>query len=557
MEKRFFLAVLLTGVVVVLSPSLLPRSKAPSSAPSAASVVDDYTAPIAGPSGKAGLGQAAPGAIPVATPVNSGVEVARGVSAESVSVRIPNMSTYLFSTRGAGLLSVQADSYPAYNGHGGQVTLKHGRKPLLRFRVVAAGDTIALDRAIFAAEQRSAADGTRMVTFTGSIDAVSATIRYQFASDNYLATTSVAVQGAPNPAYLLVDLPSGFDTQEADSAGDTRLLAYAVKPLARGARGTAFASLDSGQRKLEPGPLLWAVAKSKYFLVGLLVPSGGKPFAEAHLEGGVRTRKFATDGLATVVMPLENGATSFELYAGPQSWKRLHALGREFETANPYGGWLQPLVQPFSTIVMRVLLWMKTFLGLGYGWVLVIFGAAVRLLMWPLNQSAMRTSLRMQRIQPELLEVQKKYKNDPQKQQQEIMRVYKEHGMSPFSAFSGCLPALIPMPVLMTLYFVFQNTIEFRGVPFLWLHDISLHDPYYILPLVMGGTMFVLSWIGMRNMPPNPQSKMISYMLPVMLVVFLIQQAAGLSLYYTVQNIAALPQQWLIANERAKSKRTT
>jgi membrane protein insertase Oxa1/YidC/SpoIIIJ len=72
----------------------------------------------------------------------------------------------------------------------------------------------------------------------------------------------------------------------------------------------------------------------------------------------------------------------------------------------------------------------------------------------------------------------------------------------------------------------------------------------------MGASMFVLSWIGMRNMPPNPQSKMISYMLPVMLTVFLLQSAAGLSLYYTVQNIAALPQQWLIANERAKAKRT-
>jgi YidC/Oxa1 family membrane protein insertase len=228
-------------------------------------------------------------------------------------------------------------------------------------------------------------------------------------------------------------------------------------------------------------------------------------------------------------------------------------MGREFETANPYGGFLQPVVQPFSTIVMRMLLWMKKSINLNYGWVLVIFGVVIRLIMWPLNQSAMRTSLKMQRIQPELQDVQTKFKNDPQKQQAEIMRVYKEHGMSPFSAFSGCLPALIPMPILMSLFFVFQNTIEFRGVPFLWLHDISLHDPLYILPLAMGASMFLMSWIGMRNMPPNPQTKMMSYLFPVMLTVALINSAAGLSLYYTVQNLAALPQQWLIANERAKS----
>jgi YidC/Oxa1 family membrane protein insertase len=452
---------------------------------------------------------------------------------------------------------VKADSYPALNGQAGPVVLRHGSEPLLRFRVLSGGDTIALDRTTFRAAPGRSADGSETVTFTSTGSGVSTTIRYQFSRDNYLSLASVALSAVKSPAFLLVDLPSGFDTQEADSSGDMRLLAYATKPVTRGAHGTPFASLDSGERKLEPGPLSWAVAKSKYFLVGLLVPEGGTPFAEARLEGGARTRKVATNGSATVVIPLENGSATFEVYAGPQSWQRLHKLARDFETANPYGGWLQPIVQPFSTIVMRVLLWMKATLSLPYGWVLVIFGVAVRLLMWPLNQSAMRTSLRMQRIQPELAEVQKKYKSDPQKQQQEIMRVYKEHGMSPFSAFSGCLPALIPMPVLMALFFVFQNTIEFRGVPFLWLHDISLHDPFYILPLVMGASMFVLSWIGMRNMPPNPQSKMISYMLPVMLTVFLLQSAAGLSLYYTVQNIAALPQQWLIANERAKSKRAT
>jgi len=117
----------------------------------------------------------------------------------------------------------------------------------------------------------------------------------------------------------------------------------------------------------------------------------------------------------------------------------------------------------------------------------------------------------------------------------------------------GCLPALIPMPVLLTLIFVFQNTIEFRGVPFLWLNDMSAKDPYYIAPLLMGATTFLLSWIGMRNVPPNPQTKMMLYMLPVMMTMFLVNLAGGLNLYYVVQNLAALPQQWLIANERAKN----
>ena len=169
----------------------------------------------------------------------------------------------------------------------------------------------------------------------------------------------------------------------------------------------------------------------------------------------------------------------------------------------------------------------------------------------------MRASLKMQAVQPELQAAQQKYKNDPPKLQAEMMRIYKAHDMSPFSTLSGCLPAIIPMPVLFALFFVFRNTIEFRGVPFLWLPDISLHDPYYILPLLMGVSMFVLSWIGMRGAPPNPQAKMMMYMFPVIMTVSLWKFASGLNLYYTVQNLAALPQQWLIARERQKTAPVT
>ena len=217
---------------------------------------------------------------------------------------------------------------------------------------------------------------------------------------------------------------------------------------------------------------------------------------------------------------------------------------------NPYGGWLHGVVQPFATIVMRLLLWIRHTLNVGYGWVLVIFGVAVRLLLWPLNQNAMRSSMKLQRIQPELAEVQKKYARDPEKQRDAMLKLYQEHGMSPFTPVLGCLPMLLPMPILFALYFVFQNTIELRGVSFLWMPDLSLRDPLFITPLFMGISMFVLSWIGMRGMPPSPQSKMMSYVMPVMFTALFWNFASGLNLYYAVQNVAALPQQWLLARER-------
>lgn len=544
MDKRLPLAAALIIVVLFGVPLLFPHPPAPPR--TAANAKADSVAAPARPAPDAPVVHAvpvAPAAVPPAAKADTVVDQTQ-------------VTTTWFSSVGAAPLAIQIDSFASLNGKGGRVMLKHGHDPLLRFRVITPADTIDFDRMAFTSAKSAGANGASIVTFTGSNGKEQATIRYAFASDNYLSTISVDVAGAASPAFLLVDLPGGFDTQEADTVGDMRALAYSVKPVNQGARATAFTKLDSGEKKLEPGPLSWVVAKSKYFLVGLLQPVGGVPFAEAHLEGGPRTRKEATNASATAVMPLVNGHAAFEMYAGPQSWKRLHAIGREFETANPYGGWLQPVVQPFSTIVMATLLWMKKTLNFSYGWVLVIFGIAVRLLMWPLNQGAMRTSIKMQRVQPELTEVQKKYKSDPAKQQAEIMRVYKEHDMSPFSAFSGCLPMLIPMPVFFALFFVFQNTIEFRNVPFLWMHDISLHDPYYILPILMGLSMLLVSWIGMRNSPPNPQAKMMMYLMPGMFVLILFNTAAGLSIYYLTQNIASLPQQWLIANERAKAKQT-
>jgi YidC/Oxa1 family membrane protein insertase len=230
----------------------------------------------------------------------------------------------------------------------------------------------------------------------------------------------------------------------------------------------------------------------------------------------------------------------------------LQKLGHGIVNANPYGGWLRGIVQPVSGLVMRTLLWLHRTLRLDYGWVLVAFAVTIRVLLWPLNQRAMRSNLKMQRIQPQLQELQKRYKTQPEKQQAEMMKLYKEHDMSPFSMFGGCLPLLLPWPVFIALFFVFQNTIEFRGVPFMWMHDISLKDPFFVLPVLLAVSVFLLSWIGMRGAPDNPQAKMMAYVSPLMMFVFFFNIAGGLNLYYLVQNLVSLPQQWLIARERAK-----
>jgi len=478
-----------------------------------------------------------------------------GVSAqpETTSVSL-KLADYTFSNTGAVPISVDLKSYKALDGLKQNVTLRSKSPQLISYRLFLPGDTVNLGQVRFQVDTSR----PNTVTFQTNTHGADIVIRYTFAPDSYLVRVSGEVRHPnANSGFIAVEMPTSLRSAEADSLDDQQHLAYAVKPQRADARGIPFSKLDPGERRLESGPITWVAAKNKYFIVGALIPNGGTPFAEVGITGGPRIGRRATQASAVAVEPIRNGTFSFELYTGPQEWRRLLALGRGFENSNPYGGFLQGVVQPFATIVMRILLWMRATLNLSYGWVLVIFGVAVRLLLWPLNQKAMRTSMKMSRLQPELAEIQKRYKADPQRMQSEIMRVYRDHGMSPFSSLSGCLPMLLPMPILFALFFVFQNTIEFRGVPFLWLADISLKDPYFIVPIVMGLSMFILSIIGMRNSPPNPQAKMMAYVLPVMMTVFFLNLASGLNLYYAVQNLTAIPQQWLIANERAKSALTT
>lgn len=559
-DKRLFLAFTLSGLVVVATPFLFPRAKVPPAPVAGAGDSQRPAAPASAPAVTAAPapapGAAAPtAAMPAAGAPGAVAATVATVPAETLVVNTKVSHTH-FSTLGGSPIRVELPGFKNLGVTSGGVSIFQKNEPLLRYRLLAGSDTLDLSTMTFAAQRATRANGEQEVTFRATRGTTDVTLQYAMQDTTYLGTVKATVSGAAAPAFLLVDLPTGFVSQEGDTMGDITSLAYAVKPQKGSAKGIAFTKLDPGEQRLEAGPMYWATAKNKYFIVGMLAPEKAPTIAEVKFEGGARTSKMATRGKATAVLPLAaDGTTTFDLYAGPQTWERMRALGRDFENANPYGGFMQGIVQPFATIVMRALLWMKRTTQLNYGWVLVIFGVAIRLLMWPLNQKAMRASMKLQVLQPELQAVQAKYKSDPQKQQQEIMKLYSEHGMSPLSPLLGCLPMLLPMPILFALFFVFQNTIEFRGVAFIWLPDISLKDPYYVLPLLMGASMYVLSWIGLRNAPPNPQAKMMAYLMPAMMTFFLINFASGLNLYYTVQNLAALPQQWLIANERLKKSK--
>jgi YidC/Oxa1 family membrane protein insertase len=565
MDKRFFLALFLSLIVIAISQLLFPSSTrkpygqdaAGSDSVSGLKNTASSTQVVAtqSPNGQSsgttnsqnGVGRA----LEAATPIS----IAR--SAAEMTVITTPKAIYKFSSIGAAPVSIVIRDYKNRSASSGLVDLGVPGSSLLSYQLVTPADTADLANVPFTLARARDANGDETLIYSASVKNLGVSISYRISQDtaaSYSIKVDGRIAGAQAPAYLITGLPRTLQPTEADTIGDHRTLAYSFKPQRDHARSVLFGSLDPGEKTLEAGPLNWVAIKNKYFVVGILSQSNGTPFSEVTLSGGPRTSKIATNATANVVEEIRNGNFSFEIYAGPQESQRLMRMGQDFDHVNPYGWrFLQGVVHPIASKVIQALLWMHNRLNLSYGWVLVILGILVRLALWPLNQSTMRSSLKMQELQPKLAAAQKKYK-DPVQQREAIMKVYHDAGVSPFAGLTGCLPALLPMPILFALFFVFQNTIEFRGVPFMWLHDISIKDPLYILPLLMGASMYLLSWIGMRNAPPNPQAKMMGYMFPVMMTVVLLNMASGLNLYYTAQNIAALPQQWLLAKERAKAR---
>lgn len=546
MERRLVAAILLMIVVAVV-PSLLfkpahrPAAPGADTALVAAGRKDSArvaTAPVAAPPSAAPVAQVRPSAL---------ARPAAPALAETVTVADP-LARYTFSTIGAALERVELPEYRSFGGPSrGQPVelLKPGDRMLVQ-RLVLGQDTIALDSVPFTAER-----SPQGVTFHGQVRGLTVLLAVtRRAGQNYLLDVGGEVDGLGGQgALLLVGLGSGFANVEADSILNYR--SYAVIGRRTEPVSLAFSKLKPGETSTLDGPFDWVAVKSKYFIGALLSPDSTKPaFGGALATGETPTGRFQTGARTWATMPVgPDGRFRYSVYLGPQEYRQLHLVGRGLDKASPYGWIFKPIVMPVAIWITQLLLWMHLKLSLAYGWVLILFGIAIRLALWPLNQKAMKSSVAMQAVQPLMKEIQTRHKDDPQKLQQEMMKLYREHKVNPFGS---CLPMLLPFPILLALFFVFANTIAFRGVSFLWLPDLSLKDPTYVIPVVMGASMWALSKLGQMGMPPNPQAKMMTTIMPIMMTVLFLNFASGLNLYYAVSNLVSLPQQYLINKARAQ-----
>jgi YidC/Oxa1 family membrane protein insertase len=548
MDRRVFLAIVLMMAVAIL-PSVFfksPKKIAGRSATGDTVVVQDTTRPtlVATP--------AAPPRSVGPSPLDSGP-----VPEDSVIVS-SSLYRFAFSTRGGRMVEATLLKYPSMRPEekGSPAQILPEKSDLLGLGLLIGRDTVWLRDWQFAPSARAlTVTAPTSLSFTAQNGGRAIEVTYSFRPDDYLVDVAGRVQGlGPDGATLLVGLGPGLRNTESDSVEHLRELGVVVK--ADKAALTRFGKLKPAIPLAFNGPFEWVAVKSKYFVTALLAvdsTGGGR-------NGGIGgasalstdpTSKMPASATIIAGLPIPAvGTFRYQMYAGPMEYPRLRAIGHDFDDVNPYG-WpgFRTIIRPVALGARSLLVWMHDRLGLAYGLGLVLFGVLIRVLLWPLNQKAMRSTMAMQVVQPLIKQLQEKYKGDPQRLQQEMFKLYKEHNVNPFG---GCWPMLLPWPILLAFFFVFQNTIELRGASFLWVPDLSRPDPLYVIPLLMGLSMFALSKIGQLGMEANPQMKMMLYMMPAMMTFVFLKFASGLNLYYTVMNLASLPQQWSLSRERMR-----
>jgi YidC/Oxa1 family membrane protein insertase len=564
-EVRFLLAIVLMLGVLVGTNLLFPPIVPDEAFPADSLATETGTPPGGDTAGVPEIPGASTAALDAAPsipgqaqegPTSVAPEAAAGVSEELVTVEGP-LYRYVFSNVGARLVAAEMVDFRSFTRDGAVDLIPEGAAGYLGQRLVVGQDTVDLRTVPFTAEPANGVTlsedgGPESLTFTYQHPTAPfrVVMTLEFQPDLYLVSVTGEVQGLERP-LLVTDLGDGLAYAEADSVGEARAMAYVENHLQDGIRSTALNRPDYG---LKEGPFLWAAFRSKFFVMALIAPNGSVAGAEPRYLGGILVSESDLDErahLATAQAVSADGGFEYRLFMGPQEYARLSSLGEGMEEVNPYGWkFFRPIVRPFVSIITTILVYMHNTLNLGYGWVLIVFGVLMRVVLFPLNHKAMRAQLRNMAVQPLVQEIQAKHKDNPEKLQKEMMKLYKEHGFNPLA---GCLPMLLPWPILIALFFVFQNTIELRGVEFLWLPDLSAPDPLYLLPLILAVSMFLMQWVSLRALDQtNPQMKMMMYIMPVMMLFIFFRLASGLNLYYATANIAMIPQQIWIANERKK-----
>lgn len=384
------------------------------------------------------------------------------------------------------------------------------------------------------------------VTFTASINGVEVIKRFQLQRDSYEVKVSYHLANAgetPVSARFIGQLVR--DDSPDPSSGP--------KMGMRSFLGAAYSSPDSRYEKVKFDDIKegkfenrdvkggWVAIIQHYFTSAWSPPQDQQNLYYASTDSqGRNVAAFAGPNVSVAA----GGEADLEatLYMGPKVQKELEAASPNLELTVDFG-WLWFIANPLFWLLDKI----HGVIG-NWGWSIVILTMMVKGALWPLSAKAYKSMGRMRKLGPEMQRLKEQFGDDRQKMSQEMMKFYKKEKINPLG---GCLPILVQMPVFIALYWMLLESVELRHAPFMfWIQDLSVKDPYFILPILMGASMFVQQLL--NPTPPDPTQAKIMKMLPIVFTFFFLWFPAGLVIYWVVNNVISISQQYVITRNIEK-----
>ena len=381
--------------------------------------------------------------------------------------------------------------------------------------------------------------GQKSLTFKTNFSNKTITKKYTFYADTYNIDVDVEFE---NPSQFIsrnqytLNWNGGMPATEKDLSND--YLFFEGYASLGGERMGSKPKKGKSTVENQNGSTLWSAIKTKYF-ISAIIPS--EPGIGAQVQSELNNEKPIYN---TEITQSSNSNNRFTVYLGPLDYDRLSDFNVGLEE-NVDLGWA--LFRPIGQVISWLLTKMYAIIP-NYGLVVVVFAFLIKLLLNPLTVKTFESTRKMQALAPEIQKLKEKYKNDPQKMSRAQMELYKNSGANPLG---GCLPMLIQMPILVSVFSIFRSKIEFRGAPFFgWISDLSVPDtlisigsfPINILPVLMGSTMFIQQ--KMMSAPnADTQQKTMMYVMNVFFLFLFYRFPSGLNLYYFVFNLLTILQQ--------------
>jgi YidC/Oxa1 family membrane protein insertase len=341
---------------------------------------------------------------------------------------------------------------------------------------------------------------------------------------------------APAAPQLYVQLVRDGNKPEGESSFYMTFTGPAVYTDAKKFQKLEFADIEKGKADFEKTTQQGYVAMVQhYFASAWLLPENT---SRENFARKVDTNLYAV-GMITPFNELAPGQSKtmdVTLFVGPQEEKMLEALAPGLELVKDYG-WLTVLAKPLYWLLDRLFGFLQN-----WGWAIVALVFLLKLAFYWLNAKAYSSMAKMKAINPRIMEMRERLKDNPQQMQQEMMRIYREEKVNPMG---GCFPIMVQIPVFIALYWVLLSSVEMRNAPWVgWIHDLSAPDPYFILPVVM--TLSTMLQTALNPAPPDPMQAKLMWIMPLVFSVMFFFFPSGLVLYWITNNILSIAQQWVI-----------